>query len=154
MTKLPTTSLLLVLLALSGCSELDNCPDGSEDTPVPETASGVVSDPESGVYSSSPWQGPHQPFPAKTMMRFAHGLGTTPEVVVTYVSFDSSGSDVSENAGNQGRIACVDNTEIWIKNDTCEEDFYVRVAAWASGTSDAPCTCDEYFENPKACETN
>jgi hypothetical protein len=87
-------------------------------------------------------------------MRFEHGLGTTPEVVATYVSFRRSGSDVSENAGNQGRIHCVDNDEIWIKNDTCEEGFYVRVAAWASGTTDTPCTCEELFENPKACETN
>jgi len=154
MTNLPAPSLLLLVLALCGCSELDNCPDGSEDQLVPVTASGVVSDPESGVYSSSSWQGPHQPFPAKTLMRFEHGLDTTPEVVVTYVSFDDTPTDVSENAGNQGRIYCVDNTDIWIKNDTCEEDFYVRVYAWASGTTDTPCTCAEYFENRKACEPN
>jgi len=151
MTNLPAPSLLLLVLALCGCSELDNCPDGS-DQEVEITTGTTVRDPL--MYWSAPWLGPRDPFPAKTMMRFRHDLGTTPELVSSYVSFKSEGYDVTENAGNQGRIYCVDNTDIWIKNDTCEESFYVRVAAWASGTTDTPCTCEEYFENPKACETN
>jgi hypothetical protein len=151
MTNLPATSLLLALLALCGCSELDNCPDGSHDTEQePVTTPNRVSDSESGVYSSSPWEGPHVPYPAKTLMRFEHGLETTPELVVSYLSFDREGTDLTENAGNQGRIYCVDNSDIWIKNDTCEEDFYVRVAAWASGTLDTTCTCKDRFQ--KKCE--
>ena len=148
MTKLPARSLLLVVLALCGCSELDNCPDEGEDRKVP--LGDRQSDAEAGVYSSSPWEGPHEPFPAKTLLRFEHGLGTTPEVVVTYLSFTREDSDLSENAGNQGRIYCVDNDEIWIKNDTCEEDFHVRVAAWASGTTDTTCTCAD--RSNKICE--
>jgi hypothetical protein len=147
MTKLLAPLLLLPLLL--GCSELDNCPDEGEDITVP--LGDRRSDPETGFYESSPWEGPRDPFPAKTLVRFEHGLGTTPEVVVSYVSFSDDDSDVSENAGNQGRIRCVDNTDIWIKNDTCEESFYIRVVAVASGTLDTACSCEQRFadECPK-----
>lgn len=142
--RLTMTKLLapLLLLLLTGCSELDNCPD-ERDEDI-EVTTGTT-DPSSLMYWSAPWEGPRDPFPAKTMMRFRHDLGTTPEVVVTYVSFAPNDYDVSENAGNQGRIRCVDDTDIWIKNDTCEEGFYVRVAAWASGTTSASCTCEDRF---------
>jgi hypothetical protein len=76
-------------------------------------------------------------------MRFEHGLGTTPEIVNTYVSFERQGSDVTENAGNQGRIKCVDSQEIVIKNDTCEESFYIRVVAYASGSGGASTDCQD-----------
>ena len=70
-----------------------------------------------------------------------HGLGATPETVNSYVSFVSEGSDATENAGNQGLIRCVDDTEIWIKNDTCEEEFFIRVVAYASGSPSTSVTC-------------
>lgn len=136
-------TLSLLVLGLGGCSELDNCPDERDD--VVEITD-RMSDPAAGIYSSVPWEGPRDPFPAKTLMRFEHALGTTPEVVTTYVSFSAKDHDVTENAGNQGRIRCVDNTDIWLVNDTCEEGFYVRVAAWASGSTDTTCKCQDRFD--------
>ena len=132
-------------LTLSGCSGLDNCPDASStaiEVPVPEgDAEAGPADGTPSVYESSSWKGDRMAFPAKTCMRFKHGLGTTPEIVNTYVSFERRGSDVTENAGNQGRFKCVDSQEIVIKNDTCEEDFYIRVVAYASGSGGDSTDC-------------
>jgi hypothetical protein len=131
-----------VVLLLSGCSELDNCPDDDGQTSM-AAATESSTDSAAGIYTSCPWEGPRDPFPAKVTLRFEHGLPATPEIVTSYVSFASTGSDVTENAGNQGRIRCVDDTEIWIKNDTCEEDFFIRVVAHASGSTHADCTCND-----------
>jgi hypothetical protein len=141
MTKrlLSFTSVAGALLLL-GCSGLDNCPDAA--TKAIEIKDGTT-DKMALFYESASWTGEprdeeprkRHPFPAKTCLRFLHELGATPEVVTTYLSFEADGSDVTENAGNQGRIKCVDDHEIVIKNDTCEEDFFIRVAATASGSS-------------------
>lgn len=137
-------ALAALALGGSGCSELDNCPEAQ---PAVVIESGTT-DSQSLIYSSSPWEGPRDWFPAKTCMHFVHGLGTTPEFVNSYVSFASENSDVTENAGNQGRIKCVDDYEIIIKNDTCEEDFFIRVAAFASGTADTPVPCADRSPHP------
>src|SRR5688500_13049513 len=110
MIKTLSPLAFLGALLLLGCSELDNCPDGQD----PIDFNGGRSDPDALIYESSGWDEPRQPFPAKTCMRFAHGLGTTPELVQSYVSFSSKGTDLTENAGNQGRIECVDDQEIVI----------------------------------------
>jgi hypothetical protein len=133
--------IFVAMLGLfSGCSELDNCPDAREDLLI-ETGTTY---PDALVYESKPWGGPLDAYPAKTMLRFVHDLGTRPEVVVTYVSFSEFGtdlSDVTENTGNQGRIKCVDAHEIDIVNDTCEESFYIRVVATASGEGSTETSC-------------
>jgi hypothetical protein len=147
MTK-PLLVLALASLAL-GCSELDNCPDSASyavevgeyeagAAPAAAGAGGAGDDAAAAAslsYESSAWDERRSRFPAKTCLRFRHNLGTTPEVVTSYVSFTALGSDVTENAGNQGRIKCVDDYEIVIKNDTCEDSFFIRVAAHASGAS-------------------
>jgi hypothetical protein len=133
---------LAVVLLLSGCSDLDNCPDDDGDHVVAE-AELSTTDTTSGIYSSCPWEGPRDPFPAKVTLRFVHGLAATPELVTSYVSFAPDESDVTENAGNQGRIRCVDDTEIWIKNDTCEKNFFIRVVASASGETHTDCSCGD-----------
>lgn len=133
-----------VCLALSiGCGELGNCPPDGPDITFDDGAT----DMEALAYESSPWEGPRNKFPAKTFVHFTHDLGYTPDIVVSYVSFSQEGSDVSENAGNQGRIKCVDDHEIVIKNDTCEEDFWIRVAAYAPLKKHARCSCSERDDN-------
>ena len=136
------------LAFVCGCSELDNCPDANDEK-VP-VDNGPPKTPTL-VYSSAPWEGPRDPFPAKTLMTFVHYLGATPEIVTSYVSFSREGTDVTENAGNQGRIRCVDDEEIWIKNDTCEEAFFIRVAASASGEMHTDCSCAGRFAEPPTC---
>lgn len=131
-----------VALALCGCGDLDNCADDDGRNELAE-AKNASTDTTAGVFTSCPWEGPRDPFPAKVTLRFEHGLGATPETVSSYVSFASKDSDFTENAGNQGRIRCVDDTEIWIKNDTCEESFFVRVVAQASGNTHTTCSCPD-----------
>jgi hypothetical protein len=144
--------LLPLLLALVACDKLDNCPDSLDPIMVPPREA-TAEDPgstdlETLTYESAPWSGPLQPFPPDTKMRFEHGLKVAPTFVQTFLSFSSTGTndgeggDVTENAGNQGRILCVDAHEIVIENDTCEEDFYIRVVAMATGkesTDDTKC---------------
>ena len=126
-------------LALPGCSALGNCPPDGEDVTIHHN----VGNTEAGFYLSAPWSGPRDHFPAKTLVHFEHQLGATPEDVSSFVSFSRTGSDFSENTGNQGRFKCVDDHEIVIKNDTCEDTFYIIVSAQASGNFHADCDCDE-----------
>lgn len=140
MTK-PLLALVLLSIPLAGCSALDNCPGGS-DTPI--VVDSGTTYPEARIYQSSEWDDALIPFPAKTLLRFKHDLGVRPEIVVSYVSFSSNGvgaSDVTENTGNQGRIECIDAKEIDIRNDTCEEGFFVRVTAYASGEGSTEEVC-------------
>src|SRR5690349_7197763 len=97
------TKLLCLVGAvfLCGCSELDNCPDDAKHA-IYADAPDASTDTEALVYTSAPWEGPRNPYPARTCLHFVHDLGSTPETVSTYVSFNSTGSDLTENAGNQG----------------------------------------------------
>jgi hypothetical protein len=133
--------------ALLGCSDLNNCAEDDGEV-INANHQEAISDKSTGVFYSCPWEGPRSPFPPKVTLVFTHDLGATPEVVSTYVSFQSEGSDLTENAGNQGRIRCVDDEEIWIKNDTCEESFFVRVVAQASGATNMTRRCCEQLNEP------
>lgn len=140
MTKQLLGITLVAALAV-GCSELDNCPDAHDDIVV-DTGTTY---PEANLYESSEWTGKLDPFPAKTIVRFKHDLGTRPEIVNTYIAFSKDGtggdSDVTENTGNQGRIKCVDAAEILVENDTCEENFFLRVTAYATGEGSTKTDC-------------
>jgi hypothetical protein len=145
--KNPTTRVLLaaLFLALTGCDQLDNCPDGKD--PIPADPKKGYTNLEAFTYESAPWDRDFQPFPPNTDVHFEHGLGVQPFLVKTYLSFKSEGTngagggDATENAGNQARIQCVDAERIVIENDTCEEDFFIRVVAIAlpSGSMDSVC---------------
>lgn len=147
--------LLASLLALVGCDQLDNCPDAQDPItvePLPATPKYAGSvDLDSLSYESAPWNGKLARFPPDTVMRFVHDLGFAPRFVDTFVSFTSTGTgdgDVTENAGNQGRIRCVDAHEIVVVNDTCEENFFIRVSAWAVGTeSDDGTLCQKELDS-------
>ncbi len=139
--------LAALFLALAGCDKLDNCPDARD--PITASDKNSSTDLEAMVYQSTGWEGGFEPFPPNTELHFVHGLGVEPYLVKAYVSFSTDGTngagggDTTENAGNQGRIQCVDAREIVIENDTCEEHFFIRVVALASpsGKTDGPpCT--------------
>lgn len=128
---------LAALAACSACSELGNCPDGQPDVTI-ETG---TPDDEARFYTSAPFWGPRNAFPAKTTLHFKHHLGFTPEVMQSFVSFTEFYSNASENTGNQGEWLCVDDDEFVVRNNTCQ-DFYVVVSAHGSGTIHAPCACE------------
>jgi len=132
----------ILLGTLAGCSELDNCPE-SESPKLIETG---TTDTQTLSYVSAAWDGPLDDFPAKTRLSFVHQLGVTPEIVNSWVSFSgqgTGGSDVTENAGNQGRIECVDSRVIQITNDTCEDRFFIRVVATATGAGSTLESCKD-----------
>ncbi|HET9957302.1 MAG TPA: hypothetical protein VFQ61_22545 [Polyangiaceae bacterium] len=97
------------------------------------------------VYESSPWGGPLARFEGGNTLEFEHGLGVVPEWVSTYLSFAAEGTDksnVAENAGDSGLIECVDAEIIRLRNNTCENEYSVRVLAQATqqgSQSSQPC---------------
>jgi hypothetical protein len=134
-------SLAFGLLALTGCGD-DKCADHSSEPP--KSIEGGRTDPDALIYESSGWDEQLIAFPPNTPLAFHHGLGHTPELVTTYVSFSpdgTEGSNVSENAGNQGLIRCVDSEVIVVMNDTCESSFFIRVAAMASPSAPMTTKC-------------
>ena len=143
---LPTVkclSILGLILVLVGCGQ-NSCSDGEE-----RTITSGTTDLENLVYVSAPWDGTLDRFDAKDTLTFVHGLGVVPDLVTTYLSFKEEGtgnSEVTENAGNQGEIQCVDANAIRIKNSTCA-DFFIRVVATRLGEtgeqSIEPCDDDE-----------
>jgi len=126
---------VLLAAASAGCSALGNCPAGQTDA-IAIDKGDAGTDTAALTYASAPWDGPLDKFPAKSIVSFKHYLGVVPLTTQTFVSFssngtdDAGGGDVTENAGNQGRIVCVDSDVIMVKNDTCEDSFYIRVIAY------------------------
>lgn len=143
MINAPSLALLVVLL--SGCGALDNCPDGQSE---PIAIKGRSSDPEGQIYVSAPWN-ELDSFPAKTALAFEHGLGFTPAVVLPYLSFspggthDADGGSVALSAGNQTLIDCVDSNVIVVRNDTCEKSFYIRLTAFDVSEDDLGDRCSK-----------
>jgi hypothetical protein len=137
-----TRSVRLRALALAimsaACNSLGNCPAGKPDI----TVDSGTTDRDAGIYYSAPPWGPRVPYPAKTTLHFIHDLGFTPLFPESFVSFTAEGSDESENAGNQARWKCIDDHEIVIENDTCE-DFYISVKAHGPDDLHNPCSCAE-----------
>jgi hypothetical protein len=145
----PSWRLLTALCALAatcGCSELDNCPDAQEaiiiDRPEATHLDELVFE------SSAAWQD-FDAFPAKTELKFKHDLGVKPYFVTSYLSFTATatngkgGGSFTEAAGNEVAFQCIDSHTIVIKNDTCEESFFVKVVALALPDGDPnDDTCD------------
>ena len=131
------------LLLATGCSTGNSCPDVEES----RTVTTGVTDPESLTYVSAPWDGPLDLFPGRSTLTFVHDLGVTPDFVTTYVSFEEEGtgsSDITENAGDQGEITCVDEKAIVVRNGTCSR-FYLRVVAARFGNTGV--------QSKRSCET-
>ena len=87
---------------------------------------------EGGVYETSAWDEEWLEFRGGAYYRLEHHLGGTPRVVNSYLSFEPRGTHgggaASQPAGNQVLVQCVDDSELWIINDSCV-DYYLRVVA-------------------------
>lgn len=120
------------LVAAGGCSALDNCPDARDQIFIdrPETTDTTALRFE----SSLGWKS-FDEFPAKTEIKYKHGLGVVPSTVKGYLSFTAKatngdeGGSFTEAAGNEIAWECLDSDTIVIKNDTCERSFFVKIVA-------------------------
>jgi hypothetical protein len=129
---------LALLLVVAGCSSDNSCPDSE----ASKTVTTGVTDLESLTYVSAPWDGPLTDFPGRSVVAFVHGLGVAPDFWATYVSFEKEGtgnSDVTENAGDQAEVTCVDENAIVVRNGTCS-NFYLRLVAARLGDTGAQST--------------
>lgn len=139
----------LFVACSSGCSALDNCPEGRSE---PIRITDRASDPDAKTYESVGWSGPIDAFPAKSAVVFEHDLGFTPADVSIFLSFkpggtnDAEGGSVALTAGNQSLIDCVDSNVIIVRNDTCEESFYIRVFASGVSSDDRKDACSKALE--------
>jgi hypothetical protein len=144
--------ILGALLLSCGCSSLDNCPDGRD--PILVAADAAKTDVERLAYESAPWGGTLTYFPAKTEVWFEHGMGVIPLDITPYLSFshvgtaDKEGGSVTQSAGNQSLIDCVDARYIVLRNDTCESSFYVRVTAHGQALNPDPDALEACGEMP------
>jgi len=129
-SRLRLLTAFFALTAICGCSSLDNCPNGADKPIIIDTG---TTDQASLTFESAPWGGPLDAFPAKTELEFKHDLGVTPLLVNAFLSFSKVGTNdqdagsVTEVAGNEAPIECVDSHVIIVKNDTCEKSFFIRV---------------------------
>lgn len=146
----PSLGLLYAFaVVLGGCGALDNCPDGQSE---PIVITGRPSDPVEKSFESAPWGGTLDSFPAKTALAFEHELGFTPLHVEPYLSFkkegthDADGGSVALSAGNQSLIDCVDSNVIVVRNDTCENGFFIRVTAYGKALTDLGDDCTKKTE--------
>jgi hypothetical protein len=144
------STALAALFVICGCSSLDNCPDGKDPSLAPEG----LTDTQRLFYESTPWGRDLAAFPPKSELWFEHGLGVIPLDVTPYLSFshvgtaDSDGGSVTQSAGNQSLIDCVDAHYIVLRNDTCEPSFYVRVTAQGASQDPDPEALDACGEMP------
>ena len=140
-SRLKWLTVVSVLAAAAGCSDLDNCPDG-RDEPIRIANEPGMTLVDELYYESAPDSGRLTPFPAKTELMFEHGLGVKPLLYKAYLSFTKDGTandddgSITEIAGNEGPTECSDHKVIVIKNDTCERSFFIRVVAMGRSPSD------------------
>jgi hypothetical protein len=86
----------------------------------------VRTDEEALTFDSAPGGRRLDPFPAKTTVRFEHGLGQVPLLPQILLAFGPEGTNgagggsVAIAAGNEALITCMDAHVIEVKNDTCE----------------------------------
>lgn len=95
------------------------------------------------VYESMPADAPLLHFPQGRTYTFYHGLGKIPYDASILVSFceqpftedddecKSKSHNAAPSAGNLGLFEDWDEEKITIRNDTCENNFYVRIVILA-----------------------
>lgn len=129
-----------VVAATCGCSDLDNCPDARDPITIDRPE---ATDLETLTYESSAGWESFDEFPAKTELRFKHGLGVRPWDVKSFLSFTATatngkgGGSFAEAAGNAVEWECIDSHTIVIRNDTCERSFYIKISAFGRPTDPA-----------------
>ena len=97
-----------------------------------EVRGGLLS-PTCTSFQSSSIEQPYLHFPAGKRFQFHHGLRQTPLVVQSYLAFvpnplpgDRNGN-TAETAGNQVIIEHWNEEYVQVRNDTCEDEFYLRL---------------------------
>ncbi len=136
--------VLLISLGLTSSTAASlGCSDCSVHGQAPVVYEGGTTNPSRTIYQSSAVEAPLLHFPQGRVYEFHHGLGAAPVTVDIFVSFceqlgtcENSASkvapdNVSLSAGNQSLIEAWDDEIILIRNDTCENNFYLRVVAIA-----------------------
>jgi hypothetical protein len=139
-----TTALCIVGIAC-GCSALDNCPEAQDDIVIDRPEATNL---EAMTFESSAGWESFDAFPAKTRIKFKHGLGVVPLDVQGYLSFTkeatngNGGGSFTEAAGNALEWECIDSETIVIKNDTCESHFFVKIVAADASNAPAKRKCE------------
>lgn len=103
--------------------------------PNPQVVEEGIRDLERGTYATSSFTEDFLYFPPEKRYEFRHGLGGTPQVVQTWVSFgsrplplDKEFGNAAEPAGNIVIIEAVTPEYVRVRNDTCQK-FYLRLVA-------------------------
>jgi hypothetical protein len=136
--------VLLVSLGLTSSTAATlGCSDCSVYGQDPVVYDGGDTNASRTIFQSSAVEAPLLHFPQGRVYEFHHGLGATPVTVDIFVSFceqlqscsktsdKEKPNNVALSAGNQSLIEAWDDEIIRIRNDTCENNFYVRVVALA-----------------------
>lgn len=138
----PRVWALLGMMALSdGLLACDlACKKEGRDKP-PTTYTGGRVNKDRTVYETNAWNEAFVEFPAGRRLLIEHGLSAPPEVF-TWLAFDEKPFDrdngnSAESAGNMVIIQKVDEREIVVFNDTCQ-DFYLRLVAISPGEFESP----------------
>lgn len=118
-------------IALAACGLLScsaaQCERNGQD---PMDFRGGFTNAQGTVYESSRVDGEYLHFPRGREYRLHHGLANTPYGFTAYLSFSSMPLDsggFTESAGNQVIFERVSDEVVRVRNDTCEEGFYLRV---------------------------
>lgn len=135
------TLFLCLGLTTSSASNL-GCSDCSVDGQDPVVYDGGVTNSSQTVYQSSRIGEPYLHFPQGRVYQFYHGLGRAPVDVEIFVSFCERLEDneqcpkkrsrnVALTSGNMSVIEVWNDEMIQIRNDTCENQLYIRAIAEA-----------------------
>ncbi len=134
-----------VLAAGLGASLLAaGCIECRVDGEAVNLADGVTS-PDETFYMTSEFGEDLIDFPGGKRLRLYHHLKGVPQQLETLVSFQRNpfggNTSMSESAGNEVVIECVNRKYIQVYNDTCSH-FYLRVAASLGPSSGEPVGTD------------
>ncbi|HXS16711.1 MAG TPA: hypothetical protein VN764_05965 [Polyangiaceae bacterium] len=137
-------TVLLTSLGLTSSTAASlGCSDCSVYGQDPVVYEGGTTNASRTIYQSSAVEAPLLHFPQGRVYEFHHGLGAAPVTVDIFVSFceqlqscdktsdKKNPNNVALSAGNQSLIEAWDDEVVVIRNDTCENNFYVRVVALA-----------------------
>ena len=130
MLRAPVWALCCCLAMADGLLGCDTSCDKEDEDPVVHTT-GITS-PACTSYQSGRFDQPYLEFPKGRRLRFPHGLAQVPVLVKSYLAFektplDTEHGNTAESAGNQVIIEAVNDEFVVVRNDTCEEDFWLRL---------------------------
>jgi hypothetical protein len=129
MLRAPLWALCCCLLAV----DLVGCETGCDkESAEPLAYLNGQTSPSCTSYQTNGFDERYVNFPPGRRLRLMHGLGQTPNSVVSYVAFTADAlpqaeiGNTAESAGNQVIIEAVNDEYVQVRNDTCEY-FFLRV---------------------------